>query len=69
MYKFEMTLGWMGNGKIAIETNDFDVIEVLKDFINFQETEGWIGAYEYSVIDFEEEEEFEDADEESDESK
>jgi hypothetical protein len=45
------------------------VIEVLKDFINFQEEEGWIGAYEYSVIDFEEEEEFEDADEESDESK
>ena len=69
MYKFEMALGWTGNGKIAIETNDFDVIEVLKDFINFQETEGWIGAYEYSVIDFEEEEEFEDADEESDESK
>lgn len=67
MYKFEMTLGWMGNGKIAIETHDFDVIEVLKDFINFQEEEGWIGAYEYSVIDFEEEEEFED--EETDESK
>jgi len=68
MYKFEMTLGWMGNGKIAIETNDFDVIEVLKDFINFQEEEGWIGAYEYSVIDFdEEEEEFED--EETEESK
>jgi hypothetical protein len=66
MYKFEMTLGCMGNGKIAIETNDFDVIETLKDFINFQEEEGWIGAYEYSVIDFEEEE-FED--EESDESK
>jgi hypothetical protein len=69
MYKFEMTLGWMGNGKIAIETNDFDVIEVLKDFINFQEGEGWIGAYEYSVIDFEEEDEEEFEDEESDESK
>ena len=69
MYKFEMTLGWMGNGKIAIETNDFDVIEVLKDFINFQEEEGWIGAYEYSTIEFEREDEDELEDEETDESK
>ena len=60
MFKFEMQIGWLGNGKVTIETNDFDVIETLKDFIEFQEGEGWIGAYEFSAIDEEAEDEFEE---------
>ena len=60
MFKFEMQIGWLGNGKVTIETNDFDVIETLKDFIEFQEAEGWIGAYEFSSIDEEAEDEFEE---------
>ena len=65
MFKFEMTVGWLGNGSVKIETNDFDIIETLKDFIEFQEEEGWIGAYEFSTIDedAEDEEEEEDEDE------
>lgn len=51
MFKFEMQIGWQGNGTVKIETNDFDIIETLKDFIEFQEAEGWIGAYEFSTID------------------
>jgi hypothetical protein len=58
--KFEMEIGWAGNGKVTIETNDFDVIETLKEFIEFQEGQGWIGAYEFSVIDEEAEDETED---------
>ena len=42
MFKFEMAIGWMGDGKVSIETNDFDVIEILKDFIEFQQEEGWL---------------------------
>ena len=57
MFKFEMAVGWLGNSTINIETNDFDIIEILKDFIEFQETEGWIGAYEFSAIDEDDEEE------------
>lgn len=57
MYKFEMIIGWMGNGKVSIETNDFDVIAILKDFIEFQEEEGWIDCYEFSAIDEDELEE------------
>ena len=57
MYKFEMIIGWMGNGKVSIETNDFDVISILKDFIEFQEEESWIGCYEFSAIDHDELEE------------
>jgi hypothetical protein len=54
MFKFEMTIGWLGNGSIKIETNDFDVIETLKDFIEFQEGQGWCGAWEESDFDDEE---------------
>ena len=54
MFKFEMTIGWLGNGSIKVETNDFDVIETLKDFIEFQEGEGWCGAWEASDFDDEE---------------
>ena len=60
MFKFEMQIGWLGNGKVTVETNDFDIIETLKDFIEFQEFEGWIGAYEFSAIDEEAEDEFEE---------
>jgi hypothetical protein len=63
-FKFEMPVGWMGNGKVSIETHDFDVIEILKDFIEFQESEGWVQCYEFSAID-DEEEEFEVSEEET----
>jgi len=55
MFKFEMTIGWLGNGSIKVETNDFDVIETLKDFIEFQEGEGWCGVWEASEFDDEDE--------------
>jgi hypothetical protein len=64
MFKFEMQIGWLGNGKVSIETNDFDVIEILKDFIEFQESESWIQTYEFSAIDYEEEDETEEETEE-----
>jgi hypothetical protein len=63
MFKFEMVIGWLGNGKVSIETNDFDVIEILKDFIEFQESESWIQTYEFSAIDEEEDETEEEQDE------
>jgi hypothetical protein len=59
MYKLEIELGWLGDGKLTIQTHDFDVIEVLKEFVEFQEAEGWIGAWEGSS--------FEDAEEETEE--
>jgi hypothetical protein len=59
MFKFEMQIGWLGNGKVTIETSDFDVIETLKDFIEFQESEGWVECYEFSTIDEDAEDELE----------
>ena len=57
MFKFEMTIGWLGNGTVKIETNDFDAIEILKDFIEFQESEGWVHCFDFSTADLEAEDE------------
>ena len=46
MFKFEMTIGWLGASTVTIETSDFDHIEVLKEFIEFQEDAGWIGTWD-----------------------
>jgi hypothetical protein len=55
MFKFEMELGWMGNGKMTVETHDFDMIEALKEFVEFQEEAGWIGNWdEVEVVEEEE---------------
>jgi len=58
--KFEMDFGWTGNEKIVVETFDFEKIQIIQEFIQFQEEHGW--EVEYEAIDcdedgFEEEEE------------
>jgi len=62
--KFEMDLGFIENEKITIETWDFEKIEIIKDFIAFQEEHGW--AVEYEAVDLDDEE-FEDEDTEEEE--
>jgi len=47
--KFEMEIGYIQNEKITVETWDFDKIEIIKDFIAFQEDHGW--SVEYEAID------------------
>jgi len=56
--KFEMDIGYIENEKITIETWDFDKIEIIKNFIDFQEEHGW--AVEYEAIDLDEEEDSEE---------
>ena len=60
--KFEMDLGFIENEKITIETWDFDKIEIIKDFIAFQEEHGW--AVEYEAVDLDDEDFEEDTEEE-----
>jgi hypothetical protein len=57
MFKFEMNLGWLGDGKMTVETNDFDIIEALKEFVEFQEEAGWIGNWDEVVVEEDEIEE------------
>ena len=56
--KFEMEFGWVGSEKVTIETHDFDKIQVIQEFIQFQEENGW--AVEYEAIDCDEETEEEE---------
>jgi hypothetical protein len=55
--KFEMEFGWIVDEKITIETHDFDKIQIIQEFIEFQEEHGWAVDYEaVEPIDFEDEE-------------
>ena len=56
--KFEMNIGYIENEKITVETWDFDKIEIIKTFIDFQEEHGW--EVEYEAIDCDEDEDTED---------
>ena len=59
--KFEMAIGYIENEKITVETWDFDKIEIIKDFIEFQEEHGWAVEYEaVELLDFEDEEDTEE---------
>ena len=44
-----MEFGWTGSEKIVVETFDFEKIQIIQDFIQFQEENGW--AVEYEAID------------------
>jgi hypothetical protein len=56
MYKIEIDIsGWGGDEKVTIETSDFDKIELIREFIEFQQENGWAADYEH-VVDFEEDE-------------
>ena len=59
--KFEMDFGFIGNEKITVETFDFEKIQIIQEFIQFQEENGW--EVEYEAID-ELEDGFEETEEE-----
>jgi hypothetical protein len=48
--------------EITIETWDFDKIEIIKDFIAFQEEHGW--AVDYEAVDHDDEDFEEETEEE-----
>jgi hypothetical protein len=55
--KFEMEFGWTGSEKIVVETFDFEKIQIIQEFIEFQEENGWAVDYEaIEPLDFEDEE-------------
>jgi len=44
--KFEMQFGWLDSEKIVIETNDFNKIQIIQEFIETQEANDWAIEYE-----------------------
>jgi hypothetical protein len=62
--KFEMEFGWIQPEKITVETHDFDKIQIIQEFILFQEEHGWAVDYVATEPD---DEDFEDEDTEEEE--
>ena len=49
MYKIEIEFGeydWSSTEKVTIETNDFDKIAIIQEFIEFQKDHGWCVDYD-----------------------
>ena len=53
-----MDFGYIGNEKITVETYDFEKIQIIQAFIQFQEENGW--EVEYEAIDCDEDEDTEE---------
>jgi len=51
MYKIEINIAeWdFGDDSVTIETNDFDKIAIIQEFIEFQQLHGW--AVDYDVTE------------------
>ena len=56
--KFEMEIGWASDETITIESPNFEKIQIIQEFIEFQEENGW--AVEYEAVDCDEEEDTEE---------
>ena len=56
--KFEMDIGYIENEKITVETWDFEKIEIIKSFVEFQEEHGW--AVDYEAVDLDDDEDTEE---------
>jgi hypothetical protein len=56
--KFEMQFGWIVDEKITVETHDFDKIQIIQEFIEFQEEHGW--AVDYEAIEPDDEDDTEE---------
>jgi len=60
MYKIEIDISvWGGDEKLTIETSDFEKIETIREFVEFQQENGWAAEYEH-VVDLDEETEEEE---------
>jgi hypothetical protein len=71
MYKVEIDIGdwsWDEDQKVTIQTGDFDKVQIIQEFIAFQQEHGWAADYDL-VEDYEEEEEVEDEEDEEEEEE
>ena len=63
MYKVIIDLGdwsWDEDQTVTIETSDFDKVQIIQEFIEFQKDHGWAADYDL-VEDYDDEEEEDEA--------
>jgi len=52
MYKLVIDISWIDDEKVTVESHDFEKIQIIQEFIAFQEEHGW--AVDYEAIDLSE---------------
>ena len=49
MYKLEIELDWASDETLTIHSHDWDKLQIIQEFIAFQQEHGW--AVEYEAVD------------------
>ena len=57
---------WCSDEFVTIETNDFEKLKILQEFIEFQKENGWAADYEH-IVEFSDEDEAEEDEAEEEE--
>ena len=56
MYTVKMDISdWSNDESVTVETGDFDKVQIIQEFIEFQKENGWAADYEL-VVEFDDEE-------------
>ena len=58
--KFEMEFGWVGSEKIVVETHDFEKIQIIQEFIEYQIETDWVEYEDADELEVELEEDTEE---------
>ena len=62
MYKVEIDISaWGGDEKVTVETSDFDKVQIIQEFLEFQMDNGWAADYAILTCDDDEDENGEEA--------
>jgi len=60
MYTVKIDISdWDADEVVTIETSDFDKVQLIQEFIEFQKENGWAADYEH-VVEFDGDEEIEE---------
>jgi len=60
MYKLTIEFGFLVDETCTIETHDFEKIQIIQEFLQFQEEHGWAVDYEAIDDDLDEDEDTEE---------
>ena len=64
MYTVEIDISdWNNTDLLTIETDDFEKVQIIQEFIEMQVEAGWTANYVIDIVDDEDEEDGEDEDE------
>jgi len=46
VYTLEINIGWIGEEKVTITSHDFEKLQIIQEFLQFQEDNNWDVDYE-----------------------